>query len=112
MHRRSNNLIPFVIALMGVSTSHAHSAPSAVKDKRPTKSSLAPIVSISASPARALVQGPYGEVRILVDAKNASGVVLDVSSKASFTFSNPSVATMDESGILRATRDGKTTLNI
>src|SRR5258708_383361 len=112
MKRLSNKMNPLVIAFLAASACSATSASSAVPQKKRAKPAPIQIVSLSVTPARPNLQGPYGEVRILVDGTTSAGNLIDVSARATYKIADPTVASLDESGILHAKFDGKTLINI
>jgi hypothetical protein len=98
--------------LLALQASSALSICAADGVKKPIIAKPATILSLSVSPSRAILQGPYGEARLLVDARNSAGAITDVSSKVRFECVDPTIASVDESGILRARRDGRTKIKI
>ncbi|HXG24351.1 MAG TPA: DUF1549 domain-containing protein, partial [Chthonomonadales bacterium] len=68
------------------------------------------IKALIATPKQVVLQGRYTEARVMIDGRTASGSVRDVSREVKLSVLNPKVASVDESGIVRAQADGSTTL--
>ncbi len=66
--------------------------------------------TLTATPSKISLTGRYGEARLLVEELQADGKAFDVSGKAKYAFADPKIATIDESGIVRPLKDGKTEL--
>lgn len=62
------------------------------------------------TPSQIALRGPYAEARVLAEERAGDGSARDVSRKARFTFTDPRVASIDENGMVRPLRDGRTTL--
>lgn len=69
-----------------------------------------PIKALIATPKQVVLQGRYREARVLIGGRTASGSTRDVSRQVKLSILNPKVASVDESGIVRAQADGSTTL--
>lgn len=69
-----------------------------------------PIKALIVNPKRVVLQGRYMEARVLISGRTVSGSVRDVSRQVKLSVLNPKVASVDESGIVRAQTDGSTTL--
>ncbi len=78
--------------------------------KPPVKIASSIETALTASPARITLTGPYAESRLLVDGLLSSGQKRDVTATASLTLADPKIADVDDSGIVRGRRDGKTVL--
>lgn len=70
----------------------------------------APLASLAATPSKISLSGRYGESRLLVEELQKDGRLFDVSGKATYAFADPAIATIDESGVVRPLKDGKTEL--
>src|SRR5262249_20758592 len=66
--------------------------------------------ALTVSPNSVVLSGPYSEVRLMLDGKFKDDSVRDVSHQAVTELRDPKIAEIDESGILRPRKDGKTTL--
>ncbi|MCX6379671.1 MAG: DUF1549 and DUF1553 domain-containing protein [Armatimonadetes bacterium] len=66
--------------------------------------------ALTATPSKISLTGRYGEARLLIEELQSDGKVFDVSGKAKYTFADPKIAAIDESGVVRPLKDGKTEL--
>jgi hypothetical protein len=82
----------------------------ALAGKTNTARPAARLNALVAVPAQVTLNGRYAEARVLLEERTADGKTRDGSSKARFTVADPALATIDESGIVRPLKDGKTTL--
>jgi len=75
-----------------------------------SKPAADPLVGLSASPAKIVLDGRYAESRLLVEGILKSGSRQDMSGAADLKIADPKVAELDESGIVRGRHDGTTLL--
>src|SRR5437016_2921044 len=69
-----------------------------------------PVIAISIAPSSLVLTGPYATARVLVDGKNRTGELRDVSAQVTFSTADRKFATVDESGLVVPRADGRTTI--
>lgn len=79
---------------------------------KPVKSNARAISAsaLVAVPRQVTLTGRYAETRVQIEEQMKDGKTREWSSKSQFAFADPTVATIDESGIVRPLKDGKTLL--
>ncbi len=69
-------------------------------------------VSLSVTPSKTLLRGPDSVQQLAVDGILGDARRLDLTAKATFESSNPSVASVDASGMIAAHADGQATIRV
>ena len=80
------------------------------RGKQVSRKSADSFVSLSIAPLRISLKGAYDEVHPLADGKTRSGEIRDATGETTFSVSDKTVAYVDNSGVVRGLKDGKTTL--
>ena len=75
-----------------------------------SKPTVDPLVGLTASPVKIVLNGPYAESRLLVEGALRSGSRRDMTGTATLKIADPKIAEMDDSGIVRGKHEGATTL--
>src|ERR1700681_418875 len=70
-----------------------------------------PAVPSPLQPAPVILKGPGAVYSLLIDGKSAAGRLLDLTRSASFRSRADKVATVTETGVVRATGDGSTMID-
>ena len=71
-----------------------------------------PVVEILADPSAVRLQGPLAAYSLLVHGKTAGGNLVDLTRDAHFRSADSRIAGVGEDGVVRAVRDGATTISI
>src|SRR5262245_16628550 len=72
---------------------------------------LAPAAGLTVHPAGVTLTGPHASQRLVVVAEDRGEATADRTASAKFTTSDPKVATVDASGVVRAAGDGQVTVS-
>ncbi len=92
-------------------SAQSHNAGKAqIKTVRALPASAASGAALRMLPAMITLRNPYEECRALVETSGSQKEPQDVSAKAEWRTLDPHIATVDENGIARPKRDGKTVL--
>lgn len=92
---------------VGIVSLRGDAAPKATPKSPASVESFA---ALTANPPSISLKGPYTETRLLLTGVTRAGKSFDVSGRAAIEIADPQVATIDEFGIVRPARDGRTTL--
>lgn len=95
------------------SANTAHAAPPVKPpETTPAKRPAPALQTLTVTPPQIALSGPYAESRVLVDGKMSDGSLRDLSGPAKFFIANPKLARVDDRGIVRPLKDGKTSLTV
>ncbi|MBL8795309.1 MAG: DUF1549 domain-containing protein [Planctomycetia bacterium] len=71
-----------------------------------------PVVSVTADPPTVRLQGPNAAYSLLIHGKTTDGKAVDLTGQAKFRTAQPAIASVSESGLVRGTGNGSTTVAI
>jgi len=71
-----------------------------------------PVVEVTADPPAVRLQGPSSVFSLLIHGKTADGKLVDLTAKARYRSTEPGVASVNESGVLRGIANGSTTVEV